>query len=120
MNSALLSSARSIHSRKDQPAQWGAFVALCENRSALEAVVSLSEALLAGRRPPVNPLVLHGPTGTGKSHLAAELVRHLSESETVATARTAAAGDLARTSPGFADPDLVACDLLVLEDVQLV
>src|SRR5262249_33636029 len=36
------------------------------------------------------------------------------------TARTSAVSDLSRAEPGFADPDLFACDVLVLEDVQLL
>jgi chromosomal replication initiator protein len=79
-------------------------------------------ALLVGRRPPANPLVLHGPPGTGKTHLAAALLRRLADGPAGVTARSVSAGDLARSgdAPGFADPDLSACDLLVLEDVQLL
>ena len=106
--------------------RWGEFVALPENRSALDALKSLCAALLAGRRPPVNPIVLHGPPGVGKTHLATTLLQKLSETPEVVTARTVAVGDLARTvaadrtGPGFADRDLISCDVLILEDAQFL
>jgi chromosomal replication initiator protein len=104
------------------PARWGDFLALPENRSALRAVRAVASALLAGRRPPVYPLVLHGPPGTGKTHLTTALLRRLTDGPAVVTGRAVSAGDMARSGAesGFADPDLSACDLLVLEDVQLL
>lgn len=99
--------------------RWGEVLALPENRSALRAARGLAIALAKRQRPPAVPLVLHGPPGGGKSLLAGELLRQLAEG---ATGRIVAAGDLARLThdedPGFADPELAACDLLVLEDVQ--
>src|SRR5437879_5740375 len=57
-------------------ADW---VSLPENRSAERAVGRVAEALQRGRvRPVLNPLVLHGPAGAGKSHLAHALVARLS------------------------------------------
>ena len=47
------------------------FLAGPENRLAAVAV----ESLMAERPSPFNPLVLHGPSGTGKSHLAVALSR---------------------------------------------
>jgi chromosomal replication initiator protein len=120
MNAAPLTPVRSSDSRANEPATWGGFVTLAENRSVLDAVQSLSKALLAGRRPPVNLLLVHGSTGLGKTHLAEELLRRLSDADEMITARIAAVGDLARSFPGLTDPDLTACDLLVLEDVQLL
>lgn len=103
---------------------WAGYLVLPETRSAVRAVRSLSRALAVGKRPPVVPLLLHGPPGTGKTHLTTALLRKLAEGEVVATARSVAAGDVARSAsendPGFADPELAACDLLVLEDVQLL
>lgn len=104
-----------------RPRRWGPFLVLPENRSAVRAAKLLARALLAGKRPPFSPLVLHGPPGTGKSHLAATLCGQLAGGDAVVTARTVAVGDLARyadDAAGFADPDLLGCDLLVLEDVQ--
>jgi chromosomal replication initiator protein len=104
-----------------RPRRWGPFLVLPENHSAVRASKLLARALLAGKRPPFSPLVLHGPPGTGKTHLAATLCGELAGGEQVVTARTVAVGDLARSTDdgaGFADPDLLGCDLLVLEDVQ--
>src|SRR5262249_44194597 len=121
--------------------RWSDFLAVPETRSALRAVRGLARALLAGKRPPVVPLLLHGSPGTGKTHLIATLLRKLAEGAEVVTARSVAAGDVARAArvptretatppsaggtgsendPGFADPELAACDLLALEDVQLL
>lgn len=107
------------------PARWADFVVVPENRSAVRAARSVGNALLLGRRPACTPLVLHGPPGTGKTHLTATLLRRISSGSEVVTARVVSVGDLARAatgpdSTGFADDDLTACDLLVLEDVQLL
>ena len=91
-------------------AAWGAFIVLPENRSALEAVQALA----------VNPILLHGPPGTGKSHLALELLKQLGSRAEVLTGRSASVGDLARSDTGFTDRDLATTDVLVLEDVQLL
>jgi chromosomal replication initiator protein len=129
MNSTLRPPARRRTSadggRTPAPSRWGELVALPENRSALGAAESLADALLAGRRVAFNPLVLHGPPGTGKTQLTTTLLRQLADCPEVVTARVVAAGDLARVAgtdeaAGFADRDLVACDLLVLEDIQLL
>src|SRR5438105_1727145 len=109
---------------KSPVSSWSDFLALPENRSALRAVRGLARALAAGKRPPVVPLLLHGSPGTGKTHLTAALLRKLAAESEVVTARSVSAGDVARSAgehdPGFADPELAACDLLVVEDVQLL
>ena len=102
-----------LHHRSES---WGAFVALPENRSALDAVKALSTE----GKPAFDPLLLHGPPGTGKTHLVSELLKHLGSLERVLTARSVSVGDLVRSEAAFSDRDLVACDLLVLEDVQLL
>ncbi|MDB5307264.1 MAG: hypothetical protein JWO38_1466 [Gemmataceae bacterium] len=108
------------------PVRWGDFLTLPENRSALRATRTAEKVLLVGRRMPFNPLVLHGPSGTGKTCLISTLLRRLNSGTEVVTARSVAVGDLARAAAsddevaGFDDDDLTACDLLVLEDVQLL
>jgi chromosomal replication initiator protein len=105
-------------------ASWGDFLALPENRSALRAARAVARSLVAGRRASVVPLVLHGSPGTGKTHLTNALLRATADGPNVVTAQSVSAGDLARggagddRSHGFADRDFLACDLLILEDVQ--
>lgn len=94
---------------------------LPENRSAVRAIRRVVRSILRGRPPPFNPLALHGPPGSGKSHLVASVVAALTAQPEGITARVEAAGDRGRPDnpeSGFSDPDLKACDLLVVEDVQ--
>lgn len=99
------------------------FRILPENRSASRALTGLVRVVLAGRRPAVGVLVLHGPPGSGKTALAAAALRALALAPDPVTARSVPAAELARPdnpddSSGFADPDLRACDVLVIEDAQ--
>jgi chromosomal replication initiator protein len=95
------------------------FVALPENRSALRAVERLAGA---GAEFPL--LFLHGPPGSGKSHLAAGLVERVTQAQPAKTAQSAAAAELGRELlqlPQDRRPVLreaTACDLFVVEDVQ--
>jgi chromosomal replication initiator protein len=99
----------------------GQFIVTPESRSALLAVKRLAKLVQIGRPPrDASPLLLHGPPGVGKSHLAAGLLAAVSETTPPRTARLVAAGDLS----SMADPDedvlreSQSCDLLVVEDVQ--
>ncbi|QDU18118.1 DnaA/Hda family protein [Urbifossiella limnaea] len=103
--------------------RWHGLRVVPENRFAVRAARSLARVVVLGRRPAVSPLVLHGPTGCGKSALVGALLAEVSTG--TATARVVAAGDVARAAAdpaadGFADADLRAADLLVLEDVQVL
>src|SRR4051794_32553832 len=91
------------------------FVATPETHLAWQAVRRLAAALKSGRTPRVdNPLVLHGPPGSGKSHLAVGLVAAVTADSPSRTARVVAAADFATETPDEA----LACDLLIVEDLQ--
>jgi chromosomal replication initiator protein len=91
------------------------FVATPETRLAVHAVRRLAAGLRAGKPPRAgNPLVLHGPPGSGKSHLAGGLVAAVTSDHSTRTARVLAAADFATEPPDEA----LACDLLVVEDLQ--
>lgn len=98
------------------------FTVLPENRSAHRAVARLAAA--RARRADFPLLVLHGPPGSGKSHLVGGLVERVARAVPDGTVQTLAAAELGRTSmmpPVERQPavrDAGGCDLLVLEDVQ--
>ncbi len=103
--------------------RWHALRVFAENRSAVQAARALVRSVLRGKRPSGSPLILLGPTGCGKSALVAALLAEVATG--TATAQAVSAGDVARAAAdpladGFADADLRTCDLLVLEDVQLL
>jgi chromosomal replication initiator protein len=101
------------------PVRWNGFLLLPENRIAARAAKSLCRAVLAGKRPSANPLVLHGPPGVGKSRLVAALTEQLATAPNGVSGQTVSVGDLVRSpDDSFADRDLIDCDFLALEDVQ--
>jgi chromosomal replication initiator protein len=97
------------------------FVSAPENRAALLALQGVAARLEGNSSPGVpNPVFLHGPTGTGKSHLMAALVRQTTDrSAAVVSILESGALDRAYSDP---EPDDILrardCDLFVLEDVQ--
>jgi chromosomal replication initiator protein len=114
-------SALTGESRKSPVAiELRGLVTLPENRSAVVAVKGLVRVVLLGKRPRVPLLVLHGLPGTGKTRLTGAALGAIALASPAATGRSIPARELARSDGelGFADSDLVACDLLVLEDVQ--
>lgn len=97
-------------------------VRVAEHRSAARAVGALSRALDRGARA-VSPLVLAGPAGTGKTTLIDALVQAVAASPLGHTVRVVAANDLDPRPDEEAEadgrfPELVECDLLVVEDLQ--
>jgi chromosomal replication initiator protein len=97
------------------PLTFARFVPVPENRSALLATQDLAEALCSGEAClPDCLLFLHGPTGTGKTHLVAALVEEVARRRPELTVTVLAAHDLARGGEELpADGDL-----LVVEDLQ--
>jgi chromosomal replication initiator protein len=93
---------------------FATFVAAPENRSALLAVQEVAECLRANRSA-VAPLFLHGPTGTGKSHLLAALLEQASRQTPPLALTVVTAGDGETFADGMPGE---SCDLLVVEDVQ--
>jgi chromosomal replication initiator protein len=98
---------------------FACFVSAPENRAALTAMKDL--ATLADGCPyeGANPIYLHGPAGTGKSHLVASLIGELSRNNAGLIINVLEAVALARASGDDALPENAhSSDLLVLEDLQ--
>lgn len=97
---------------------WGDLLVVPENRSAVRASVRLLSALERETCGPrfARPLVLHGPTGCGKSAIVKALVKAVSQSEPPRTARVVPAAELPREPLDLTE--LRQTDLLAIEDVQ--
>jgi chromosomal replication initiator protein len=101
------------------------FVPTPANRSALLALQQLAEGWCVDRaRQAPNPVFLHGPAGTGKTHLLTALVQVVSQRSPHSVVTVLSAADLnvawQTATPTPADQLAAAgdCDLLVLEDLQ--
>ena len=99
------------------------FVSLPENRLALAAVQEFAKNALR-EQPGPQPLLLHGPSGTGKSHLVTALVREVTRRATGVTVSELSAADFDVAADHSADDDPLPAartnDLTVVEDVQLL
>jgi chromosomal replication initiator protein len=91
---------------------------LPENRAGLLAVRRVV-AGLGRRRRAVNPLFLHGPAGSGKTLLVAELVEAATHQVRDLVVAATTAGDWA-AEQGLPDGECAVrlCDLSVVEDLQ--
>lgn len=89
------------------------FVELPENQLAFKAVVRLA------RRSPSPLLMLHGPSGVGKSLLVDWLVHRVIQDDSTRTVQSIPANELAYSIDADVDfKDLLAADVLVVEDLQ--
>ncbi len=102
------------------------WIELPESRSALLAIRRVAECVSSRRkRRELNPLFLHGPAGTGKTHLAGVLVEEVTGRCPDLVATVLAASDIVlalrpnedEAPPPFLD-DARSADLLVVEDLQ--
>jgi len=98
------------------------WVSLPENRSAQTAVERVAEGVCQRRaRLTLNPLYLHGPAGTGKSHLAAALLANVTSRCPDLVAVPLETRDLESAGKEDEDANLTAArqaDLVVVEDLQ--
>jgi chromosomal replication initiator protein len=99
------------------------WVSLPENRAAGLAARRVAEAVASGRAlRPLNPLFLHGPAGTGKSHLVAAVVEQVTRQAPDRAISVLAAGDFeALVKAEGGQEDLARArraDLLAVEDAQ--
>ncbi len=93
------------------------FVAVAETRAAFVAVRDVLECVRQQRpRRRHNPLLLHGPTGSGKTHLVSALIEELTRDCPALVVHALAAADL-HPAADAPTPGQDA-DLIVVEDVQ--
>ena len=100
---------------------FAGWVSLPENRSARTAVERVAQAVR--RRKPQfnhNPLVLHGPAGTGKTHLVNALLAQVTQAvpDLVVTVRAARAFAPSGVFTADSPESTRAADLVAVEDLQ--
>lgn len=94
-------------------------LAVAENRLALSALEEFGDALVGGANGAANLLFLHGPPGTGKTHLLDALVAAIQrQAARVSVSRLSASEFVVSDSiVEILDPAQSA-DLLIIEDLQ--
>jgi chromosomal replication initiator protein len=99
------------------------WILLPENRAARQAVERVLDCV-CGRSPrrAINPLFLHGPAGSGKSHLVGDLVAQAMRCLPDVQVALLQASDLRSGAPGQPEDEAILAarqaDLLVVEDLQ--
>jgi chromosomal replication initiator protein len=98
------------------------WISLPESRAAALAVERVAEAVSTGQTgSSLNPLFLHGPSGTGKSRLAALLIEQVTQRAPAVLIRLLGAGDVAGLQGSAESQELAdvrRADLLIVEDLQ--
>lgn len=103
------------------------FVPLPENQAACHAIRDLATFLQGTRQTaPFNPLLLHGPSGSGKSHLATALAweteasnkKHVRLSCREMRLQPMKGAKKTKDAPSFSEMLGDAADLLILEDLH--
>ncbi len=73
---------------------FASWIPLAENQAARLAVEGVADCVCGrGPRRTINPLFLHGPAGTGKSHLVAALLADVTQRSPDLQVALLAAGD---------------------------
>jgi chromosomal replication initiator protein len=116
-----------LNMQRPLPLTFARFIEAPENRSALAAVQRVVTCLCssASRSVP-NPLYVHGPAGTGKTHLVSALVAEVTRRSPALVISTSTASDFdilpsSEKSPGEDEVPFQAArqsDLVIVEDVQ--
>src|SRR5262245_51459731 len=99
---------------------FASFISTPENEAALLAIKDLAAGLGSDFASRANPLFLHGPAGTGKSHLISALVQEVSRKSGGAIIHVLESESISGRVPDSASPldEARSSDLLVLEDIQ--
>jgi chromosomal replication initiator protein len=102
--------------------ELSAWIALPENRAAVMAVERVGQAVCAGQvSEALDPLFLHGPSGTGKTRLVALLIEEVMQRAPTSVISLLQAGELAAGRGEAELPELAEArraDLLIVEDLQ--